>query len=173
MLGSTDEKDDVGVVEFGEEGHLGPEFEHAAFGELLFDEPLDGHVDALPPGQVHQPVRPHAHLLAQAELLIPNDPPAEFRSAHTKPDKERRNVGDRQRSGGVRLVPAEVGAGEEHLPLEGDLGGGQGRPLLFLFLSVRVASRPRRLVSRTGGAHLLPPPNGLGSGGEGAEKNEL
>jgi hypothetical protein len=53
---STDEEDDVGVVELGEEGHLGAELEHAPLVELLLDEPLDGHLDALPLALEHHPV---------------------------------------------------------------------------------------------------------------------
>jgi hypothetical protein len=44
----TDEEDDVGVVELGEEGHLGPELEHAPLVQLLLDEPLHRHLHALP-----------------------------------------------------------------------------------------------------------------------------
>jgi hypothetical protein len=52
----TDEEDDVGVVQLGEEGHFGAELEHEPLGELLLDEPLHGHLYALPLGHVDQAV---------------------------------------------------------------------------------------------------------------------
>ena len=58
----ADEQHDVGVVELGQEGHLGPELEHPALVELLLDEPLDGHIDALPLAPEHHSVRPQTNL---------------------------------------------------------------------------------------------------------------
>jgi hypothetical protein len=74
---STDEEDDVGVVEFGEEGHLGAELEHAPLVELLLDELLDSDVDALPAALEHDAVGPEPDLPAQLDLLEVDHPPAQ------------------------------------------------------------------------------------------------
>jgi hypothetical protein len=52
----TDEEDDVGVVQLRQEGHFGAELKHEPLGELLLDEPLHGHLYALPLGHVDQAV---------------------------------------------------------------------------------------------------------------------
>jgi hypothetical protein len=59
----TDEENDVGVVELGEEGHLGAELEHAPLVQLLLDELLHRHLHALPLAPVHHAVAAHAHLI--------------------------------------------------------------------------------------------------------------
>jgi hypothetical protein len=58
----TDEEDDVGVVQFGEERHLGAEFQQSPLVQVLFDETLDRHVHSLPLALVHHAVRSHPDL---------------------------------------------------------------------------------------------------------------
>jgi hypothetical protein len=65
------------VVQLREEGHLGSELEHASLVELLLDEPLHRHLDALPPTAVYDAVGAQAHLPTHLDVLEVDDPPAE------------------------------------------------------------------------------------------------
>jgi hypothetical protein len=69
----TDEEDDVGVVEVGEEGDLGPEVEELALGDgaRVVAEPLDHDVDSLPAAAVDH--RPQG--LAHGDVPRRQDPP--------------------------------------------------------------------------------------------------
>jgi hypothetical protein len=65
------------MVQLGEECHLCAELEHAALVELLVDEPLHRHLDALPLAPVDHAVGPDADLPAQGDLVEVDDPPAQ------------------------------------------------------------------------------------------------
>ena len=77
-MNATNEEDDVGMVQLGQEGHLGSELQHAPLVQLLFDEPLHRHLDALPSALVDHAVAAHADLVVpNLDLLEVDDPSAE------------------------------------------------------------------------------------------------